>query len=113
MKPPRGLRPLGGILQGMMRRGKFAEKWRQAQIQAAWVETVGPKAGENARPVSLKDGRLLVGVTSSVWSQELLFDKERILEGLRKRLKDEPLVDVRFKVGDRKSKRKSDKEGKP
>jgi hypothetical protein len=58
-------------------------KWRLA---ALWPETVGAEIAANARPVQLRDGRLVVATSSAAWAQTLQLMSEvvvrKVNEGL-------------------------------
>lgn len=56
-----------------------------AAIQSAWVRAVGAPLAEVARPVSERDGVLVVECESAVWAQELAMMED----GLRSRIDEE------------------------
>jgi predicted nucleic acid-binding Zn ribbon protein len=62
-------RPLSLPLERL--RSELAPASALARVQAAWGEAVGAAVAEEAQPVSLVDGALLVECSSSVWAAEL------------------------------------------
>ncbi len=106
------LRPVQEILKKFLTTGKIAQKLRWAAVMKAWEEAAGPAIREQAFPQALTRGLLIVGVTSSSWQQELLFEKTRILEGLRERLKKEQIRDIRFKISTASAKVRTKRPGK-
>ncbi|WP_421655432.1 DUF721 domain-containing protein [Leptothermofonsia sp. ETS-13] len=72
----------------------------QRQLQSllqCWAEVVGPVVAAQAQPISIQRNVLRVATSSSVWAQNLVFERQRILEKLNARLKF-PVADIRFSV---------------
>ena len=61
-----------------------------------WREAVGARIAERARPVSLRDGVLLLQVASSVWAHELSL----LSDAVRQRLREHGIAvsELRFRV---------------
>ena len=68
-------------------------------IYRTWQQAVGPRIAQNTFPVSFRKGSLIVNVTTSVWMQELLFLKEKILKKLNDQESDDRFKDIHFKIG--------------
>ena len=54
-----------------------------AEITAIWPDVVGERLAQEALPSTLKDGRLVVSVPSSVWAGQVRLLSVEILEALR------------------------------
>jgi len=73
--------------------------WQQRQqfqrLLARWPEVVGPVVAAQTRPVALQRDWLQVATSSAAWAQNLMFERQRILEKLNAQL---PLAikDIRF-----------------
>jgi predicted nucleic acid-binding Zn ribbon protein len=65
------------------------------QLLACWAELVGPAVAAQTRPVGIQRRVLQVATSSSVWAQNLAFERFRILEKLNARL-PLGLTDIRF-----------------
>jgi predicted nucleic acid-binding Zn ribbon protein len=52
------------------------------KVRAAWPGLVGEDVARHTAPVSLQDGRLVVGVDHSAWATELRFLEKRIRRGI-------------------------------
>jgi predicted nucleic acid-binding Zn ribbon protein len=61
----------------------------EARILELWPKAVGEGIARHARAVQIKAGTLYVAVEQSVWRQELLANKQRILEKLNTTLRSE------------------------
>jgi predicted nucleic acid-binding Zn ribbon protein len=92
------IKSLGAALQSLLSRGRLAQALRTAALRSAWKDTVGDVLAEQTYPLALKKGTLWVAVSSSVVTQELFFEKGKILEGLKERLKKEQIRELRYKV---------------
>lgn len=71
-------------------------------LQSDWVEFVGSTLSKNSHPVRLlrssTGGILWVGVSSSVWANELEFQKNDLLDKIARRFKSLGLTDIRFQI---------------
>lgn len=62
------------------------------RLAAVWAEAVGAEVAGNARPVQLRNGRLVVSTSSSAWAQTLQLMSEMVRARLNERL-DEGAID--------------------
>lgn len=65
------------------------------QVLQCWADVVGSIAAAQTRPLSIQRQVLRVATSSSVWAQNLVFERPRILEKLNAYL-SLALVDIRF-----------------
>jgi hypothetical protein len=56
------------------------------KLVAVWPEVVGTEVAANARPVQLRDGRLVATTSSSAWAQTLQLMSPLIVDRLNERL---------------------------
>ncbi len=68
-------------------------------LGAAWGEIVGDENARNSHPTQLSGDTLVVTTTSSVWSAQLSYLSEQMLDALRARLPRAAIAKVRFRVG--------------
>jgi hypothetical protein len=61
-----------------------------AAIALAWPQVVGEEGAVNSQPVRLRQGRLTVAASSTVWAQTLQFMEQTIAAGLNERLGSPP-----------------------
>jgi len=61
-----------------------------AAISRAWPQVVGEEGAVNSQPVRLRQGRLTVAASSTVWAQTLQFMEQTIAAGLNERLGSPP-----------------------
>ena len=93
------LTAIAADIHEVVRRTAPRAKGVPAELYPAWDAVVGAQVARVTRLDALHSGVLTVVVKNSVWIQELIMLRERIVGGLTDRL-GEPLVhDVRFRVG--------------
>lgn len=71
-----------------------------AAAQAAWVEAVGERVAAVARPVSERDGALVVACSDPVWTEELELLQGQLLGRLEEVLGDLAPEKIRFRAED-------------
>lgn len=96
---PRGPEPISNILAELMARRGFARVQSTAALEAAWRQAAGELMSQYTRVAAIRRGKLEVIVANSTLVQELTFQKVTLLETLKTLLPDEPIKDLRFKVG--------------
>ena len=83
---------LKDIIPRMLEENRLKEGMDQIQVQETWARVMGPGIANYTQEVRLKEGILVVKLSSSALRQELEYGKEKIL-----RMMDESLADVRIK----------------
>ena len=68
----------------------------QQKATDVWGEVVGKKIKEHTEPVDVRFGVLTIKASSSVWRQELQFQKKSIMNSINKKLKKTTIKDIRF-----------------
>jgi len=76
------------------------EQWQEQHqfrhLLQCWPQVVGPIVEAQTRPVAITRQKVLkVATSSSVWAQNLVFERQRILEKLNMKLL-QPLAEIRF-----------------
>ena len=94
------LKDLKTILGTMLRTMDSPPQREQFRVWDIWEEVVGPQIAGKTRPEALRNGVLVVSVTSSVWMQELSFMKQKILDLINQTLAPATIREIRFKLGD-------------
>jgi predicted nucleic acid-binding Zn ribbon protein len=87
---------LPGVLREVRPRRNPIEK-----IRRIWAEVVGPEAAPRTRPLALEQGVLQVEVASAALKHHLsTFRAQEVLDGLRERLENVRIKQVRYRLGD-------------
>jgi len=97
----RGPRPLAGALEVVTR--ATAPATLLARVQACWPEAVGAAIAAEARPVSEREGTLVIACRSGTWANELELLAPSLKSKLNEVLGDSdegPVKGLRAKVGD-------------
>ncbi|MEB3178405.1 MAG: DciA family protein [Nostocaceae cyanobacterium] len=88
------LKSLNDILEALEAQAKWQEQ-PFPHVLRCWSEVVGAKIADHTRPLSIQRQILWVATKSAAWSQNLTFERQRLLRELNARLPS-PLVDIRF-----------------
>jgi predicted nucleic acid-binding Zn ribbon protein len=95
---PRGPERIADVLSELMARRGFARQRTSADCESAWHEAAGPLAAYT-RVGQVRRGTLEVIVANSTLIQEMTFQKGELLEALARLLPDQPIRDLRFRLG--------------
>jgi predicted nucleic acid-binding Zn ribbon protein len=83
------------VLGSFENQGGWQERQQFKRLVAYWPELVGPAVAGQTKPVAIQRGVLKVATSSPAWAQNLIFERQRILEKLNTQLTIE-LTDIRF-----------------
>lgn len=91
--------PIGEILSELVSRRGYARVQVTDQYTSVWREVAGEFLAGQTRVGGLKRGVLEITVAHSSLMQELTFQKTQLQQELTKRLPDERITGLRFRVG--------------
>ena len=91
--------PLKDIISNLLGDANLPFNPDDARIWEIWNDVVGPLIAEIAQPSWIKNKRLVVYVSNSIWMQELNFAGESIKENLNHKLKRDAIKKIEFRVG--------------
>lgn len=89
------LKPLNQVLGSIDQQDSWRSQRQFRQLIACWFQVVGPAVAAHTRPIAIQRRVLQVATSSSAWSQNLAFERHRILEKLNAQLASN-LIDIRF-----------------
>ena len=95
----RGPETIGNILAELMARQGFARCQGASRCEDAWRQAAGELAARHTRVGAIRSGRLEVIVANSTVLHELTFRKAELVKALTQLLPDQPIRDLRFRVG--------------
>jgi len=90
---------LGEVLETSLKRLDLNARLDDYGVWTIWNQTVGAAIARNAQPEKIRNGTLMVKVTSPVWMQQLQFMKEMIAAKLNEQLKSTVVKNIFFVVG--------------
>ncbi|MDJ0854431.1 MAG: DUF721 domain-containing protein [Desulfobacterales bacterium] len=94
-----GMTPIEGILTRMLRQYRSELELDPERIGSIWERAVGATIARNAQPAAIKQRRLIVHVSSSVWLQELHFRKAALIESVNREAGQVVLEEIQFRIG--------------
>ena len=90
---------LDGLIAELMARRGYARQLTASIFQEAWAELLVPMLAQQSKPGKLRAGVLEVTVANSTILQELTFQKQNLIQMLNQKLNDQPVTDIRFRIG--------------
>ena len=87
------------VLTGLLARRGYAQQQWAVEVGSAWRDAAGAELAAMTRPGRLRGGVLEIIVQNSSVLQELMFEKASLLEKLVRNFPDQPIRDVRFRIG--------------
>ena len=91
--------PLANIIDAVLRNCQGGEGQNARLVWTFWDRIVGQNMARNAQPAAFKQRILVVHVSSSVWLQELHFQKKELIRRLNEAAGGRVVDDIRFKIG--------------
>ena len=92
--------PLKDILSNLLGDSNLPFNPENARIWEVWDEVVGPTISKNAQPYGIKNKRLRVHVSDSIWLQELEYMADAIRDTLNLELERKAVEKIEFRVGE-------------
>lgn len=86
---------LNHVLRSLESQYKQQHQQQLQQVLGHWQAVVGAVVAAQTRPISVQRGVLKVATSSSAWAQNLVFERQRILEKLNQ-VVPRSLTDIRF-----------------
>lgn len=89
-------RRISELFEPALRRMGVRRAVREAQVQEAFSEVIGPAVSSLCRAISLDRGALLVATAHTALAQQLQMDGPRIIHALNQRVGDGTVKRLRF-----------------
>ncbi|MGZ8452596.1 MAG: DUF721 domain-containing protein [Candidatus Binatia bacterium] len=90
---------LGELLDTSLKRLDLDSRLADYGVWTIWNQAVGSAIARNAQPEKIRNGTLIVKVSSPVWMQQLQFMKEMITAKLNEQLQSNVVKNIFFMVG--------------
>jgi len=90
---------LDKLLEQFFREHGQEQRFRELKVFEEWDKVLGEEIRENARPVSVNQGRLVVSVRNSIWLTELGFARQKLKSKLNRALGKGTIKDITFRIG--------------
>ena len=95
----RGPIPVANIVADLLSRNGLGQPQAVGEIEKIWREVVGDELASMTRCGKIQYKKITVIVTNSMVMQELTFRKQEILEAFNRKMKNDLIQDIRFRVG--------------
>ena len=90
------MQELKNAITALLKNNNLEKGVNQNNALLIWASTVGKKIAQNTSPDKVEHGVLTIKVESPTWRQELVFEKQKILKKLNKKLGKNTIREIRF-----------------
>ena len=84
------------VLEKTLKESGAQERVRQGRAITLWPKAAGKEISKVTEVTYLKNGVIFVKAESSAWRNELIFQKEEIINKINRLLKKKIIKDIRF-----------------
>jgi len=91
--------PLSKLIERFFKELGEEQRLREIKVFEVWNKVVGEKISENAKPVQIEKGRLVVVVRNSIWLSELGFERHKLKQRLNRLLGRGTVKEIIFRIG--------------
>lgn len=91
---------IDNIIKSIFNKLDKASSLTSDEITKIWREAAGKKASLHTKPESFRKKKLIINVDSSSWLYELTLKKNELLKGLKKRLGEDEIKELQFRIGE-------------
>ena len=85
-------KPIKDLLSDYLKGSDFKEINDTINTNKTWNKIVGKTISNNTEIVSIKNGKITIKTSNSIWRNELTFQKEDLLKRLKK---EEPKLNIK------------------
>ena len=90
--------PIQEVLNKILKPADMRHLEFQAQLRQVWEQSISPALGQQTELVDFNRKTLYVEVAANPWMQELHFLKPRILAAMQRRLGENVIMDIKFRL---------------
>ena len=84
------------IIKSVLNSAGLLSKIKEADIMQKWSDIAGENIAQKAKPIKIHDKKLYLKVESSIWRNELIFHKEKLMEEIEKKAGNRLINDIIF-----------------
>ena len=89
---------IGEVIKGTLERLGLERKVQEYSVWLFWQKAAGEKIARHARPQQIIAGKLLIGVDSSAWMNELHLIKKKLIRKINQETGKNIVKDIHFKL---------------
>ena len=93
MKP----KPIKDVLSDFLKGSNFKEINETINISTVWVKVVGKTISKNTEIKSIKNGKITIKTVNPVWRNELILQKEDLLNRLKEEKPELKIKEIEFR----------------
>jgi len=88
--------PIRSVIERTLRQLGIYSRFKEADAVRIFAEVVGEQIAKHAEAKSIRNGELLIKVSSPTWRQQLSFQKQEMIARLNTALGTEVVKEIRF-----------------
>ena len=93
MKP----KPIKDVLSNFLKGSNFKEINETINIRTVWTSIVGKTISKNTEIKSIKNGKITIKTVNPIWRNELIFQKEDLLNRLKEEKPELNIKEIEFR----------------
>jgi hypothetical protein len=97
---PHSFQPIGSVLQAVVHQHGLTARLFEHQLPQRWADIAGSAIAAQSRPDHIRFRKLYLFVQNSVWLQQLVFLKPRLIEKINEAAGSNVITDIVLRVGD-------------
>jgi len=90
-------KPIKDVLSDLLRGDGFKEINETINISTAWTNVVGKTIAKNTEIKSIKNGKITIKTANPIWRNELIFQKEGLLNKLKEKEPELNIKEIEFR----------------
>jgi len=91
---PKRPRLVGEVLGELLQQFGLADRLKEFDAINCWAEVVGEQVASHTKAKDVRDGALIVEVSSSAWRNQLFYLKAELIEQINKKIGKKVIHDI-------------------
>jgi len=91
---PKRPRSVGEVLGELLQQFGLADRLKEFDAINCWAEVVGEQVASHTKAKDVRDGALIVEVSSSAWRNQLFYLKAELIEQINKKIGKKVIHDI-------------------
>ena len=90
-------KPIKELLSNYFKGSDFKDINNTINLNKSWKQIVGKTISKNTEIIDIKNGKISIKTTNPIWRNELTFQKEDLLQRLKKEAPELKIKEIEFR----------------
>ena len=90
-------KPIKELLSNYFKGSDFKDINNTINLNKSWKQIVGKTISKNTEIINIKNGKISIKTTNPIWRNELTFQKEDLLQRLKKEAPELKIKEIEFR----------------